>query len=122
METRAAVCEYDAKRDHLTLTIGSQGSHRQRDILRQDILKMPEKNQVRVIWPDVGGGFGTKIFFYREYALVAVAANKLEQDRSSGPPTAPITSWATRKGRDNLTTATHGAGRGRQVPRAWMST
>jgi hypothetical protein len=28
METRAAVAEYDAKRDHLTLTIGSQGSHR----------------------------------------------------------------------------------------------
>ena len=33
METRAAVAEYDAKRDHLTLTIGSQGSHGLRDIL-----------------------------------------------------------------------------------------
>ena len=33
METRAAVCEYDAGRDHLTLTIGSQGSHRLREIL-----------------------------------------------------------------------------------------
>ncbi|MDP1583365.1 MAG: molybdopterin-dependent oxidoreductase, partial [Bradyrhizobium sp.] len=41
METRAVVCEYDAKRDHLTLTIGSQGSHRLRDILCQNVLKIP---------------------------------------------------------------------------------
>ena len=41
METRAAVAEYDAKRDHLTLTIGSQGSHRLREILCGMVLKMP---------------------------------------------------------------------------------
>ena len=39
METRAAVAEYDAKRDHLTLTIGSQGSHRLREILCGMVLK-----------------------------------------------------------------------------------
>src|SRR5439155_20869641 len=78
METRAAVCEYDAKRDHMTLTIGSQGSHRLRDILCQNILKIPLEN-MRVICPDVGGGFGTKLFPYREYALVAVAAKKLRK-------------------------------------------
>ncbi|MDB5518605.1 MAG: carbon monoxide dehydrogenase, partial [Tardiphaga sp.] len=39
METRAAVCEYDAKRDHLTLTIGSQGSHRLREIIGGMVLK-----------------------------------------------------------------------------------
>ena len=78
METRAAVGEYDAKRDHLTLTIGSQGSHRLRDILCQNILNMPVEN-MRVICPDVGGGFGTKLFPYREYALVAVAARKLRK-------------------------------------------
>ena len=38
METRAVVCEYDPRRDHLTLTIGSQGSHRLRDILCQNIV------------------------------------------------------------------------------------
>ena len=76
METRAVVCEYDAKRDHLTLTIGSQGSHRLRDILCQNILKIPVE-KMRVICPDVGGGFGTKLFPYREYALAAVAARKL---------------------------------------------
>ena len=78
METRAAVCEYDAKRDHLTLTVGSQGSHRLRDILCQFVLKIPVE-KMRVICPDVGGGFGTKLFPYREYALMAVAARKLKK-------------------------------------------
>jgi len=78
METRAAVCEYDAKRDHLTLTVGSQGSHRLRDILCQNVLKIPVE-KMRVICPDVGGGFGTKLFPYREYALLAVASRKLKK-------------------------------------------
>src|ERR1700688_2504406 len=55
METRAAVCEYDAKQDHLTLTIGSQGSHRLREIIGGMVLKMPLE-KMRVICPDVGGG------------------------------------------------------------------
>jgi carbon-monoxide dehydrogenase large subunit len=103
METRAAVCEYDAKRDHLTLTIGSQGSHRLRDILCQNILKIPVE-KMRVICPDVGGGFGTKLFPYREYALLAVASRKLKKS----------VRWAADRaehfigdaqGRDNVTTA-----------------
>ena len=103
METRAAVCEYDAKRDHLTLTIGSQGSHRLRDILCQNILNIPVE-KMRVICPDVGGGFGTKLFPYREYALLAVAARKLKK----------AVKWTAERsdhfvgdaqGRDNLTTA-----------------
>ncbi|MBN9004629.1 MAG: xanthine dehydrogenase family protein molybdopterin-binding subunit [Rhizobiales bacterium] len=103
METRAAVCEYDAKRDHLTLTVGSQGSHRLREILCQHVLKMPMEN-MRVICPDVGGGFGTKLFPYREYALIAVAAKKLRK----------TVKWTAERsdhfvgdaqGRDNVTTA-----------------
>ncbi|MCS3765409.1 xanthine dehydrogenase family protein molybdopterin-binding subunit [Bradyrhizobium centrosematis] len=103
METRAAVCEYDSKRDHLTLTIGSQGSHRLRDILCQNVLNIPT-DKMRVICPDVGGGFGTKLFPYREYALMAVAAKKLKK----------TVKWAADRtehfvgdaqGRDNVTTA-----------------
>jgi carbon-monoxide dehydrogenase large subunit len=103
METRAAVCEYDARRDHLTLTVGSQGSHRLRDILCQNVLKIPVE-KMRVICPDVGGGFGTKLFPYREYALLAVAARKLKK----------TVRWAAERsehfmgdaqGRDNVTTA-----------------
>ncbi len=103
METRAAVAEYDAKRDHLTLTIGSQGSHRLREILCGMVLKMPME-KMRVICPDVGGGFGTKLFPYREYALIAVAARKLRKtikwtaDRSDH-------FMGDAQGRDNVTTA-----------------
>ncbi len=103
METRAVVCDYDAKSDRLTLTIGSQGSHRLRDILCQNILKIPVE-KMRVICPDVGGGFGTKLFPYREYALAAVAARKLRKS----------VKWVAERadhfvgdaqGRDNVTTA-----------------
>lgn len=103
METRAAVCEYDAKRDHLTLTVGSQGSHRLRDILCQNVLNIPT-DKMRVICPDVGGGFGTKLFPYREYALMAVAARQLKKavkwsaDRSEH-------FMGDAQGRDNVTTA-----------------
>src|SRR3954469_12223891 len=103
METRAAVAEYDAKRDHLTLTIGSQGSHRLREILCGMVLKMPME-KMRVICPDVGGGFGTKLFPYREYALISVAAKKLRKtikwtaDRSDH-------FMGDAQGRDNVTTA-----------------
>src|SRR5579871_6298738 len=78
LETRAVVCEYDPRRDHLTLTIGSQGSHRLREILAGMVLKIPLE-KMRVVCPDVGGGFGTKLFPYREYALAAVAARKLRK-------------------------------------------
>ncbi|MBN9580631.1 MAG: xanthine dehydrogenase family protein molybdopterin-binding subunit [Afipia sp.] len=103
MEPRAAIAEYDAKRDHLTLTIGSQGSHRLRDILCENVLKIPTE-RMRVICPDVGGGFGTRLFPYREYALLAVAARKLQR----------TVKWTADRadhfvgdaqGRDNLTTA-----------------
>ncbi|MBR0777004.1 xanthine dehydrogenase family protein molybdopterin-binding subunit [Bradyrhizobium diazoefficiens] len=103
METRAAVCEYDAKNDHLTLTVGSQGSHRLRDILCQNVLNIPT-DKMRVICPDVGGGFGTKLFPYREYALMAVAARRLKKavkwaaDRSEH-------FMGDAQGRDNVTTA-----------------
>ena len=103
METRAAVCEYDAKRDHLTLTIGSQGSHRLRDILCQNVLKIPLE-KMRVICPDVGGGFGTKLFPYREYALLAVASRKLKKTiRWAADRSEHFTGDA--QGRDNVTTA-----------------
>src|SRR5215468_6287884 len=103
METRAAVCEYDAKGDRLTLTVGSQGSHRLRDILCQNVLKIPVE-KMRVICPDVGGGFGTKLFPYREYALLAVASRRLKKtvrwaaDRSEH-------FMGDAQGRDNVTRA-----------------
>ena len=74
LDTRGVVAEYDG--DRYTLTLGSQGSHVIRDIIGGDVLKLPPE-KMRVITPDVGGGFGTKLFPYREYALAAVAAKRL---------------------------------------------
>ncbi|HLX18174.1 MAG TPA: xanthine dehydrogenase family protein molybdopterin-binding subunit [Bradyrhizobium sp.] len=103
METRAVVCEYDPRRDHFTLTVGSQGSHRLREILCGMVLKIPQE-KMRVICPDVGGGFGTKLFPYREYALAAVAARKLRKTvKWTGDRTDHFIGDA--QGRDNATTA-----------------
>ncbi|MGZ8330569.1 MAG: xanthine dehydrogenase family protein molybdopterin-binding subunit [Rhodoplanes sp.] len=103
LDTRAALAEYDATSERFTLTVGSQGVHALRDVLAGHVLRIPE-DRLRVITPDVGGGFGTKIFPYREYALAAVAAQRL------GRPVAWIADrmehfLADTQGRDNVTTA-----------------
>ena len=76
MDTRGVIAEYDGQR--YTLTLGSQGSHIIRDIICNDVLRIPP-DRMRVITPDVGGGFGTKLFPYREYVLAAVAAEHLRR-------------------------------------------
>jgi carbon-monoxide dehydrogenase large subunit len=76
METRGIVAEYDAATDRYTLTMGTQGGHGMRDRIAKDVLGIP-KDKVRVITPDVGGGFGTKAFCYQEYPLAVIATKKL---------------------------------------------
>ena len=76
LDTRGVIAEYDGKR--YTLTLGSQGSNIIRDIICNDVLRIPPE-RMRVVTPDVGGGFGTKLFPYREYALAAVAAERLRK-------------------------------------------
>src|SRR5262249_15153902 len=87
----------------VTLTLSSQGSHAIRDILCNDVLKIaPER--LRVVTPDVGGGFGTKLFCYREYALAAVAARVLRRPgRWVGE--GPEHFLGESHGRDNVTEA-----------------
>ena len=102
LDTRGVVAEYDKEQGRFTLTLSSQGSHAVRDVLKH-VLHVPAK-KLRVITPDVGGGFGTKLFCYREYALAAFAARHLGR---------PVTWVAERtdhflgdaQGRDNITTA-----------------
>jgi len=76
METRSIVAEYDAGADRYTLTLGTQGGHGMRDRIAKDVLGIPA-SKVRVITPDVGGGFGTKAFCYQEYPLATIAAKRL---------------------------------------------
>ena len=102
LDTRGVVADYDASDERLTLTLSSQGPHTIRDTLLQ-VLKLPAE-KLRVTTPDVGGGFGTKLFPYREYALAAVASKQLQK---------PVRWIADRsdhflgdmQGRDNVTTA-----------------
>src|SRR5207302_2207127 len=62
LDTRGIVATYDGDDDRITLTLSSQGSHAVRDVLCGVLKLAPEK--LRVITPDVGGGFGTKLFTY----------------------------------------------------------
>jgi carbon-monoxide dehydrogenase large subunit len=102
LETRGAVADYDATDDRLTLTLSSQGPHAIRDVLLQ-VLKVPAE-KLRVMTPDVGGGFGTKLFPYREYALAAVAARQL-RGRVSWIADRSDHFLGDMQGRDNVTTA-----------------
>ncbi len=76
LETRAAIGEYDAVGGRYTLTTPSQGVHFIRKILAPDVLGVPVE-KLRVLTPDVGGGFGMKFQAYPEQALVLWAAKRL---------------------------------------------
>src|ERR1700691_5899469 len=78
MEPRAAVGEYDSGTDTLTLYTTSQNPHVARVVLSAFIGLAPE-NKLRVIAPDVGGGFGSKIFIYAEETVCVWAARKLDR-------------------------------------------
>jgi len=75
MEPRSAVAAPDDDTDELTLIAGSQGVIRYRDGLRE-ILDLPEDG-IRVVCPDVGGGFGPRSFLYPEIVAIAWAARRL---------------------------------------------
>lgn len=77
METRACLAEWSDEDDRFTLTVGSQGVHGIRDNIAKPCLNIsPDK--LRVKTHDVGGGFGTKVFPYREYPLCLIAAQRLK--------------------------------------------
>ncbi|HXM31272.1 MAG TPA: xanthine dehydrogenase family protein molybdopterin-binding subunit, partial [Xanthobacteraceae bacterium] len=77
LEPRGAIAEPGPGEGRLTLTASTQGSHIVRGAMA-GILKIPP-DKLRVVTHDVGGGFGTKAGPYREYALAAVAAQKLDR-------------------------------------------
>ena len=76
MEPRAAIGEYDAGSGIFTLTTTSQNPHVARLVLSAFVQIAPE-HKLRVIAPDVGGGFGSKIFIYPEETVCIWAARKV---------------------------------------------
>ncbi|MGE0622415.1 MAG: xanthine dehydrogenase family protein molybdopterin-binding subunit [Pseudomonadales bacterium] len=76
MEPRAALGVYDRSGDEYTLYTTSQNPHLERLVLSAFVQLAPE-HKLRVIAPDVGGGFGSKIFVYAEETAVIWAARKV---------------------------------------------
>ncbi len=76
METRNAIGLYDAEADKYTLYTASQGADNLRGPIASHVLKVPAE-KIRVVTPDVGGGFGMKGFLYPEQPLVLIAYKAL---------------------------------------------
>lgn len=103
IEPRAAVAQWSAPTEEMTVWTTSQNPHPIRLLLSAFTLGIPE-NQLRVISPDVGGGFGSKIFHYPEEVIVPWVARKINR---------PVKWVATRsessvtdsQGRDHVTVA-----------------
>lgn len=103
LEPRGAIGDFDAASGRFTLITGSQGIFRLQGQLCDDILKIPQ-DKLHIVTPDVGGGFGMKIFCYPEQVCCLFAARRLQR----------AVKWtATRgesfqsdiQGRDHVTTA-----------------
>ncbi len=75
MEPRVAIAEYDAGNESLTLWNTSQNPHVARLVISAFVGMAPE-HKLRVIAPDVGGGFGSKIFIYPEEVVCLWAARR----------------------------------------------
>jgi carbon-monoxide dehydrogenase large subunit len=78
LEPRGTLGVYDEGEDRLILYADVQYPHRVRNMLAQNVFKVPE-SKMRVIANDVGGGFGTKGWQYVEHRLTLWAARKLRR-------------------------------------------
>jgi carbon-monoxide dehydrogenase large subunit len=103
IEPRAAIGEYDFGTDNYTLYTTSQNPHVARLVLSAFIGIAPE-HKLRVIAPDVGGGFGSKIFIYAEETVCVWAAKKVKRPvKWTGDRTEAF--LADAHGRDHITHA-----------------
>ena len=78
MEPRAAIGDFDVNSGDYTLYTTSQNPHVIRLLMGAFVLHIPE-NKLRVVAPDVGGGFGSKIYHYAEEAIVTWASAKVRR-------------------------------------------
>ena len=78
MEPRAALGEFNTGTDEITLHVTTQNPHVHRLVLSAFNQLAPE-HKLRVVGPDVGGGFGAKIFVYAEELVVGWACRKVQR-------------------------------------------
>ena len=79
MEPRAAIGSYSRANDEYTLYVSNQNPHVERLLMTAFVMGLPE-HKVRVIAPDVGGGFGSKIYLYAEDVCLTWASKKLNRN------------------------------------------
>jgi carbon-monoxide dehydrogenase large subunit len=96
MEARGCIAQYLPASEEYTVWMTSQDPHIMRLLMTAFVFGIPE-TKMRVIAPQVGGGFGTKIFLYPEYCLMAALAKKVGR---------PV-KWAETR-RENYIATTHG--------------
>jgi carbon-monoxide dehydrogenase large subunit len=96
LEPRGCIAQYLPASEEYTVWMTSQDPHIMRLLMTAFVFGIPE-TKMRVIAPQVGGGFGTKIFLYPEYCLMAALARK------TGRPV----KWAETR-RENYIATTHG--------------
>ena len=96
METRGCMAQYNPASEEYTVWMTSQAPHVMRLLMTAFVFGIHE-TKMRVISPQVGGGFGAKIFLYPEYVLVTALSKKIG---------APVKWMETR--RENYIATTHG--------------
>ena len=101
VEPRATVAQWNAATEEMTVWTTSQNPHIIRLLLSAFTLGVPE-NRLRVISPDVGGGFGSKIFHYPEEIIVPWVARKINQP-AKWVATRTEASMTDSQGRDHVT-------------------
>jgi carbon-monoxide dehydrogenase large subunit len=103
MEPRCANAQYDPNNDSYTLYVSNQNPHVERLLMCAFVLGIPE-HKLRVVAPDVGGGFGSKIYLYGEETAMVFASKTIKRpikwtcDRSEA-------FLSDAHGRDHVTTA-----------------
>jgi carbon-monoxide dehydrogenase large subunit len=96
MDVRGAAATYEAATGEYTVWMTSQCPHIMRLLMTAFVFGIPE-TKIRCVTPRIGGGFGTKIYLYPEYVLMAALAEKLGR---------PV-KWVESR-RENYVATTHG--------------
>jgi carbon-monoxide dehydrogenase large subunit len=109
METRGCIAQYLPASEEYTVWMTSQDPHIMRLLMTAFVFGIPE-TKMRVIAVQVGGGFGTKIFLYPEYCLMAALAKKIGRP-VKWSETRRENYIATTHGRDHITDIEVGANR-----------
>lgn len=109
IDMRGAIAQYLPATEEFTVWMTSQCPHIMRLLMTAFVFGIPE-TKMRVISPQVGGGFGTKIYLYPEYCLVAALARKVGRP-VKWMETRSENYVATTHGRDHITEIEVGAKR-----------